>query len=142
MLDDGHVPADLAEAAQRDDADAAVDERLGQVEVGVRVAHRVGSVARADRSTSRCSGGDSTSGSRTAADSMTPSSTRAALGRDRALGGRHQRIDDGDQRSVDAAGLGEVAPVDGGDHRGILLARHVADDGHDAVPHPARGAGG
>ncbi len=38
-----------------------------------------GSVARAERSSSRCSGGDSTSGSRTVADSMTPSSTSAAL---------------------------------------------------------------
>ena len=48
VLEDGHVAADLAEAAERDDAQAAVGERAGQVELGVRVAHRVGSVARAD----------------------------------------------------------------------------------------------
>ena len=40
------------------------------------------------------------------------------------------------------AGLGEVAAVDGGDHRGVLLAGHVADHGHDAGRAHARAAGG
>ena len=31
-----------------------------------------------------------------------------------------------------AARLREVAAVDGGDHRGVLLARDVPDDGDDA----------
>ena len=87
VLDDGHVAADLAEAAERDDAHGAVGEGAGQLELGVRVAHRVGSVARAARSSSRCSGGDSTSGSRTAADSMTPELDQRGLGHDRPLRG-------------------------------------------------------
>ena len=40
------------------------------------------------------------------------------------------------------AGLGEVAAVDGGDHRGVLRAGDVADDGDDAGGADARAAGG
>ena len=87
VLDDRHVAADLAEAAQRDDAHGAVGERAGQLELGVRVAHRVGSVARAARSSSRCSGGDSTRGSRTVGRLDDAELDERGLGHDRPLRG-------------------------------------------------------
>ena len=99
-LEDGHVPTDLAEPAQCDDPEAVAGQgrRIGQL--GVGMAHRVpvgrvrgeaswlsqlggragqATVSRAERTTCRCSGVASTSGSRTMADSMTPCSARAAL---------------------------------------------------------------
>ena len=39
VLEDRHVPADLAEAAERDDAQAVACELAGRGEVRVRVAH-------------------------------------------------------------------------------------------------------
>ena len=46
VLEDGHVAADLAQAAERDDAQAAVGERGRGTELGVRVAHARNATAR------------------------------------------------------------------------------------------------
>ena len=80
VLEDGHVAADLAEAAERDHPQAALGQcrRGGQLGVGMAQRRRPASV-RAVRTTSTRASSASTSGSRTARLSCTPSSSIAAL---------------------------------------------------------------
>ena len=90
VLEDGHVAADLAQPAERDDAQAAVGERRRRAELGVRVAHatRVEALSgdaggsRSARSTAICSGVASTSGRRTGPAGR-PSSGERGLDQDR-----------------------------------------------------------
>ncbi len=81
VLEDGHVAADLAQPAQRDDAHGAVGERAGRGELGMWMAH-TGSTPNSSR-TSRISATSSseagTSGSRIARSPITPISCIAAL---------------------------------------------------------------
>ena len=73
---------------------------------------------------------------------MTPSSTSAALAMIAPCEVVMIASTTGMSEAWMRARLGEVAAVDGGDHRGVLLAGDVADDGDDAASRRARGAAG
>src|SRR5207302_1718241 len=79
VLDHRHVAAYFAEPPQRDDAHAVVGERRGFVEFGMGMAQCSPDWERPSRTTATWSGVASSRGSRTAAESMTPSSLSAAL---------------------------------------------------------------
>ena len=79
VLEDGHVAADLAEAAERDDAQAACGQRRRSRQLGVRMAHRTPAPSRAVRSRAISSSSSGTSGPRTWRLSRTPSSSSAPL---------------------------------------------------------------
>jgi hypothetical protein len=82
VLEDGHVATDLAQPAERDDAQPAVGEDRRRAEVGVGVAHARGTppAARSSARTARCSSVASTSGRRTGPTGV-PCSASAALAR-------------------------------------------------------------
>ena len=79
VLEDGHVAPDLAEPAERDDAQAAAGERGRRGQLGVGVAHRSSAPWRAARSAATSSSSSATRGPRTLRFSSTPSSSRPAL---------------------------------------------------------------
>ncbi len=129
VLDDGHVPADLTEAAEGDDADAAVLQGAGQLELGVRVAHRVGSVRGRPGARRGAPAGSRPGAAGRSADSMTPSSTSAALAMIAPCDGDMIASTTGTSAAWMRRGLGEVAAVDGLDHRAVVRPGDVADDG-------------
>ena len=161
-LEDGHVAADLAEPAERDDPQAVVGEGGGRGQLGVGVAHRcpvirwccraVGGsgqrswgghptagwaavaarAARAARTRAVCSSSAGTSGRRTAGDSMSALHGEAGLGHDRALGDVHDGVDDRGEASVHGAGV-VPAPVDDGvGHLAVGRGRHLGRDADEA----------
>ena len=79
VLDDGHVAADLSETPEGDDPHPALGQRGRDGQLGVGVAHISPDALRPARTAATWSGVASTSGRRTAAESMTPSSLSAAL---------------------------------------------------------------
>ena len=138
VLEDGHVPADLAEPAERDDPQAVLGERSGGGELGMGMAHARGflqSPAADQLGAQVCDqrvGLRATSGRRTLRLGITPSSCSAALAIMAPWRLVHDRVDDGDQPAVDVEGRGEVTGLHGADHRGVLVAGDVADHRDDA----------
>ena len=82
VLEDRHVAADLAETAERDDAQGAVRQRGRRTEVRMRMAHGSSTppAARSTRNVASCSSVASTSGSRTG-PAGSPSRRNAAFAR-------------------------------------------------------------
>ena len=125
VLEDGHVAADLAEAAERDHPQAALGQGGGRGQLGVGMAQRrrPASVRAARTASDHGRRRASTSGSRTVRLSCTPSSSIAALAVITPGLVTHDRVDHRHQLAVDLQGAVEVAGVDPGDHVGVLLAR-------------------
>ena len=101
VLEDGHVAADLAEAAERDDAQPALGELGRRPELGVRVAHAGGPESLAQRA-DLVVGGVAAAARRTVRSGDHAGSCSAALARitpceDRSMIARHR----GDQPAVD-----------------------------------------
>ena len=134
VLEDRHVAADLAETAEGDDAQAALRERRRGAELGVRVAHeaaRTAARAVASRVTSSSRGGQQRRSYGALGDQA--GRLQRGLGPDRPLRGLvHDRADGRDQPAVDRERAGQVAPVDGGHHRGVVGAVQVPDHADDA----------
>ena len=145
VLEDGHVAADVAEAAERDDPQALVGQRSGRGQVGVRAAHGssfVGSAGpRAARrraapsrrwATSVVVGGHQRQPHGAVAQHAEQLQRR--LGGHRALRGGHHGLDDRDELAVGrrARRRGRrrsTASTIGG----VLVAGDVADDRDDAA---------
>ena len=79
VLEDGHVAADLAEAAERDHPEAAPGQGRRRGQLGVGMAHSRPASASAARRAPTSSSSRGTRGPRTRRLSSTPSSSRAAL---------------------------------------------------------------
>ena len=140
VLEDRHVAADLADAAERDDAQATVGQWRWRAELRVRMAHkrrlteRRPAAFRSIRNVAISSSVASTNGGRVVRCWSTPSSCSAAFTAIApwvrvmmpAHGRQHCR--------VDPAGFGQITGVDGADHRDVARRAGVADD----ADHPDR----
>jgi hypothetical protein len=132
VLEDRHVAADLAEAAERDDAQAAVASGGGGPSSGCGVAHASATPCgvRSCASTRPLLLGGVDERQAHGPDRRALQRERG-LGEDDALGAEHAAVDRL-QLQVELAGPRDVARVEGAHHLDELRRDDVADDAHHA----------